>query len=489
MSGKVRADNTNELLIHLLQQVVRQDGEIMLVLEDAHWLDSASWGLALLVPQRVQPILLVLAARPMVEPLPLEYSELLHDPRTEKLVLGTLPPADVISLICQRLGVSELPPALINLITEKTDGNPFFAEEIAYALRDKGAISIAKGECRIINLQATELPDTVQGVITHRIDQMGPAQQLTLKVASVIGRIFEFGTLHDIYPIEADKARLVDYLTGLARLDITQLETPEPDLSYIFKHIITQEVAYDLLLFSQRRELHRAVGSWYEQAYADDLSPFYSFLAFHWQEAQVTPKALDYLEKAGEQALRSYANEEAVRFFSKALSLAEEQRGRGAEEKPTSNLPTFQPSNLPTLHRTARWELRLGEAYASWVKYAEARAHLERGLALLGLPLPSGKVNLTAGLLKLALQQALYRLWPAHFVGRRAAESETLLEAARAYEGLTAVYYFANETIPSLYAALRSLILAEAAGPSPELARGYASVGVILSFVPLHSLA
>jgi class 3 adenylate cyclase/tetratricopeptide (TPR) repeat protein len=502
MSGKVRADNTNELLIHLLQQVVRQDGEIMLVLEDAHWLDSASWGLALLVAQRVQPILLVLATRPMTEPLPLEYSELLRDPRTEKITLGTLPEADMMTLISQRLGVSELPAALMNLISEKTGGNPFFAEEIAYALRDKGAISVVNGECRIIDLQAAELPDTVQGVITHRIDQMGPSQQLTLKVASVIGRIFEFETLRDIYPIEADKTRLIDYLTALARLDITQLETPEPDLSYIFKHIITQEVAYDLLLFSQRRELHRAVGSWYEQTYADDLSPFFSFLAFHWQEAQVTPKALAYLEKAGEQALRNYANEEAVRFFSKALSLAEEVRRRGDEEgqgrrsagekpisnlqSPISNLPT---SNPPALHRTALWELRLGEAYASWVKYAEARAHLERGLALLGQPLPSGKVNLMTGLVGLALQQTLYRLWPARFIGRRAAERETLLEAARAYEGLTAVYYFANETIPSLYAALRSLVLAEAAGPSPELARGYASVGVILSFVPLHGLA
>ncbi|HXV98674.1 MAG TPA: hypothetical protein VEC93_09635, partial [Anaerolineae bacterium] len=350
-------------LLHLLQQAVDKDGEIMLILEDAHWLDSASWGLALLAAQRVDPILLVLATRPMTEPLPAEYSQLLRDPNTQKLLLDTLPMEDLAALVCQRLGVASLPDPLPEMIYTKTGGNPFFGEEYAYALRDNGAISVANGECRIVDLQTVHLlPDTVQGVITSRIDQLAPSQQLTLKVASVIGRIFEFETLHDIHPIEADKIRLTDYLNSLARLDITELEVPEPDLTYIFKHIITQEVAYNMMLFSQRRALHHAVAAWYEQTRADDLSPFYSLLAFHWQQANVIAKALDYLEKAGEQALRHYANEEAVEFFSAALSLAEEQERRGAEEqgsrgareriKTTDQLsPILQPSNLPTLQR------------------------------------------------------------------------------------------------------------------------------------------
>lgn len=154
--------------------------------------------------------------------------------------------------------------------------------------------------------------------------------------------------------------------------------------------------------------------------------------------------------------------------------------------------PTFQPPsgrNPPTCQRRARWELKLGEAYVNWVKFAEGRAHLERGLALLGYPLPQGQLNLVAGLIGQVWQQVLHRLWPARYVGRLAAESDNLLEAARAYEGLMAVSYFANETILSLYVAFRSLNLAETAGPSPELARGYASVGVIIGFVPLQRWA
>jgi hypothetical protein len=254
------------------------------------------------------------------------------------------------------------------------------------------------------------------------------------------------------------------------------------------------------MLFAQRRELHRAVAEWYERTYVEDLSPFYSLLAYHWHMADVILKAVDYLENAGEEALRSYANEEAVDFFGQALSLAEEQRSKSPplqtqveeEEEATAQAQissTPQPSSSITSERRAYWELKLGQAYINWVKFGEGRAHLEQGLAFLGYPLPTTKVGLVAGLIGQILQQTLYRLWPAWYAGRLAAIGTTLLEAARAYEGLTAVYYFANETLLSLYAAFRSLNLAEAAGPSPELARGYTSVGAIIGFIPLHNLA
>ncbi len=489
MSGKVRADNTLELLVNLLQQAVEENGQTgrphLLVLDDAHWLDSASWALTLLVAQRVRPIQLVIVTRPIAEPFPPEYSQLRDAPETELMIMANLPPADTTTLVCQRLGVNGLPKPLARLIQAKSGGNPFFGEELAYALRDAGLINVTNGQCKLApeagDLQSLHWPDTVQGVITSRIDRLAPSQQLTLKVASVIGRSFEFDTLHDIHPIDADKPHLVEYLDSLDKLEITELETPEPDLAYIFKQLTIQEVAYNMMLFSQRRALHRAVAEWYETSYADDLSPFYSLLAYHWRGAEVTPKALDYLEKAGEQALHNYANEEATEFFSTAIALAKKQENR-AEAAPSSPNEAMQP-------RLARWEAKLGEAYVNWAKLNEGRAHLERGLALFGKTLPQTKIGLVAGLVNQIWQQLLHRLWPARYVGRQAGRQEVLLEAARAYEGLTAVYYFANETVLTLYAAFRSLNLAEAAGPSPELARGYTSVGAIIGFIPLHRMA
>jgi tetratricopeptide (TPR) repeat protein len=356
---------------------------------------------------------------------------------------------------------------------------------------------------------AVSLPDTVEDVITSRIDRLAPPQQLILKVASVIGRTFLFVLLHDIHPVEADKPNLPGHLNLLAQLDITQLDKPEPDLTYTFKHVITREVAYNLMLFDQRRELHRSVAEWFEHTYADDLPAFYPLLAYHWSQAignrpgGSTPvtKALDYLEKAGEQALRSYANQEAVRFFSEAIAISKtsldqprqttrrstldgEVRKRGENGSPGLRSPG---SSAPL--RQSRWERQLGEAYLGLGQLAESRAHLEQAVALLGWPQPTRRVRHVTNLLGQILQQVSHRLWPANLTRNSPETKDAHLEVARIYERLGEIYYWSNETLPAIYAALRTLNLAEQVGPSPELARAYANMCLVAGFASLRSLA
>lgn len=192
---------------------------------------------------------------------------------------------EVEELVCQRLGVKSLPAEAARLIREKSEGHPFFGEELAYALRDSGVLLIEGHECRLApglhDLNAISLPDTLEAAITSRIDGLNPSQQLTLKVASVIGRLFAYRMLHAIYPIDADKSYLTDYLSTLTRMSLTLLESEEPDLDYIFKHAVTQQVAYNLMLFSQRRQLHQAMAEWIESNYAQDLASQYTLLAYH----------------------------------------------------------------------------------------------------------------------------------------------------------------------------------------------------------------
>ncbi|MCB0196360.1 MAG: AAA family ATPase, partial [Anaerolineae bacterium] len=487
MTGKVRADNTYELLTLLLQQVAHNGNAIeapyVFIVEDCHWLDSASWQLALLAAQRVSPMVLALVTRPLTEPVPSEYERIVQLPHTIRLVLDTLPHEDIIALLCHRLQVERLPPELTELISDKAQGNPFYSEELLYALRDTGTIKSENGICEIVgDLDETRLPDTVQGVITSRIDRLSPAEQLTLKVASVIGRTFEYKILRDVHPIEADKGDLTRQLVALEDLDITLLETPTPEPAYTFKHIITQEVAYDLMLYAHRQELHRAIALWCEQTYsAEDLQPMYEILAHHWYRADDAQRAIGYLEKAGDDALHDYANAEAVRFFSRAIRLAGESNGQATGSS---------PSTAGQATQRATWELKLGEAYINWVKFKDGREHFEQGLALCGYPVPSGQFTIISGI----INQIGQRLWYS-LRGPKAQPPSTdsnrrlWLEASRAYEGLTAVYYFANEPMLSLFAAFQSLNLAEQAGLSPELARGYASVGIIIGFVPIHRLA
>jgi len=327
LSGKERADKTQNFLVEILQLSTQQSPKL-LVLEDAHWLDSASWTLALQVSQQVQPLLLLISTRPLRDKPPQEYLEILQSIHSKHFSLQALDQSDTLQLVCQRLGVDTLPSPVTNLITQKAQGNPFFSEEIAYALRDTGLITIKYGKCELTSgvstLEQLNLPDTVQGVITSRIDRLSPAMQLTLKIASVIGRTFGFQILQDVHPIEADKEQLTGYLKQLAGFELTPLMTPEPELAYIFKHIITQEVSYNLMLFAQRRSLHQRGAEWYEQHYGQDIPEYYETLAHHYEQAENWEKALPYLVKAGQKAQQAYANPEALAHYNRALNVCQQ---------------------------------------------------------------------------------------------------------------------------------------------------------------------
>lgn len=480
MTGQVRADNTNDLLLRLLQTDAAR-GRLALVLEDAHWMDSASWGLFLRAVQGVHPALLVVATRPPEESSPGPYCQLREHRNLEYLCLGSLSPASVLELIQRRLGVGSLPPPVVALIQEKAAGNPFFSEELTYALRDAGLIQIVDGECVLapgVDLSTVSFPDSVQGVITSRIDRLPPSQQLTLKVASVIGRVFPFHVLRDIYPIEPDRARLPEHVDRLQALELTLSEVPEPLTAYIFKHIITRDVAYNLMLFAQRRQLHRAVASWYEKTHDGELASFYPLLAHHWGHAGDREKTLEYLGKAGEQSLRSGAYVEAVSFFTSALALDAAPPEEGEKPEPT------RAKALRRLH----WESLLSEAYLDSGRLQESREHSRRALQGLGQPIPTSPVAQACHLLWQVGRQFVYRVRRTRPATGSAAEYLLWQEASGAYERLGQVYYFEGDKLGAVHSVLSSLNFAERMGPSPELLRGYSTVSVAANVMAWHRL-
>jgi class 3 adenylate cyclase/tetratricopeptide (TPR) repeat protein len=485
MAAQVQADNLQELLLGLLDMALHDTAErSVLIFDDGEWLDSTSWALLSRAGDRIRALVVVLATRPPNDPIPIEYQQLLTRSDVLHLMLEPLPAADVAALIGQRLDVDHVPAPVIDFIRRKAEGHPFFSEELAFALRDAGLIEIADRQCRlkpgVADLHGLDFPSTIQGVITSRIDRLPPQQRLTVKVASVIGRIFSFRLLNDIYPVRSETDRLHASLDMLTALDITRLDVPEPDLSYIFKHIITQEVAYNLMLFTQRSELHRAVAEWYERTYAADLSPYYSLLAYHWLRAigagPVQPvlrfKAIHYLDQAGLQALRSSAYKEAIAFFDQAAAL----------EPPVDSLQYLDRRKLPAdVRQRAYRYLKWGEAQRSWGTLAESRASFEWAAVLYGYPLPRSSLRVTGELLKQLAVQGLHRLRPARYLGQAPADQrDVLLNTARTYQLLSEIFYFTNEGLLSLYAAILCLNLCEAAGPSYELAEAYAVMCVLI---------
>ncbi len=472
LSGGIRADNARDLLVHLLGRHAG-DGPVALVLEDGHWLDSASWALVAEISRQFPNWLLLLVMRPLAEPVPAEFEKLAALPDTLRIRLAALSPAETLALVCRRLGVRTLPPEVGKLIGDRAAGHPFFCEELAFALRDSGHLEIAGDECRLApgaSLAALALPETVQGAITSRVDRLAPHLQLTLKVASVIGRVFALKTLRAVYPIDADRDALPDHLATLDRLDMTPLELPEPDLTYIFKNVITQQVVYDLMLYAQRQGMHRAVAEWYEREHAADLAAYYPLLAHHWEKAGDGAKTLEYLDKAGELALQSGAYREAIALLEQAEAL-EAKAG------------TARP--LPH----ARRQRLLGEAFIAQGRLGDACSQLERATATLGWPTPkTAWQGLSLGLSHVAWQVRNHLMLD-RYLGCKRDHNEELLEASRAFERLGPVYFWHNAPLKTMFSALAGANLAEWAGDSPELANAYANLCVGTSLTPLRRLS
>ena len=277
MDADVRADNIRLIVTRLVQKAA-DDRPLLLVFDDAQWLDPSSWRLARHVFQSVHSLVAVVAARPFDQPLPSEYQAFLRTCTPRSLALGSLPPADIATLVHNTLGIEGLPDEVMDLLRDKAEGHPLFSKELAYYLRNEGVVVTAppaepgrlpRGRLAPdANLTEVTFPDTVQVVVTSRIDRLDARQQLMLKVASVVGRVFRANVLQDVVPVETDPARFAADLDRLEEADLIAIDTPPPDAAYMFKHAIIQEVAYSLLLFAKRRELHGAVAQWYERCTA-----------------------------------------------------------------------------------------------------------------------------------------------------------------------------------------------------------------------------
>jgi tetratricopeptide (TPR) repeat protein len=350
-------------------------------------------------------------------------------------------------------------------------------------LRDAGILEIADGQCRVapgVDWRAVALPDTVQGVITSRIDRLPAPQQLTLKVASVIGRVFALRVLSEIYPLESDKPHLGDHLDALRRLDLTPLDAPEPELAYIFKHIITQEVAYNLMLFAQRRDLHRLIAEWHERAYANELAAYYPLLAHHWGQAENPGKALAYLEKAGDDALRAGAYGEAAEFFREGLRLMEERDGAPAVSQ--------RPSAAAL--RVGHWKRQLAEAYYGLGRMPAAQQTFAEALTLLGWPPPASRGQWAWALLRELARQGLNRRRPRHQLTAPAEQQPRIREAMRAWERYGRILFMSGDTLGMVYSGVLGTNLTEASTDvDSELARNYINLSIVAAAVPLPALA
>ena len=333
---RARAAAMHDLLADLLAFTSHEGAREAFILDDAHWMDSASLALASRLALRQVPLVMIFATRPIPGPALDAIEALSRGPGARHFVLAPLGPDQSVALACRSLDEAPVPEAVAAVIRSKADGNPLLIQELVQALRDRGLIRVSDGACRVApgagDLRSVLLPDSIQAAVMARLDRLSPSQRLLLKIASVVGRVFESDVVLRLYPGGADEQSLIDDLNALEAMRITVLERSEPTRAYAFGHLAFHEVNYRLMLFSQRRLLHQAMAELLEERHAADLPAVYPLLALHWRkaveggqaEAATLWKAIDRLHRAGEQALQHLANHEAVDFLSGALQLLED---------------------------------------------------------------------------------------------------------------------------------------------------------------------
>ncbi|OJT25589.1 hypothetical protein BO221_06870 [Archangium sp. Cb G35] len=475
MPAPLRTATTRELLVQLLDDRARERPRLV-VLDDAHWMDSASWELALAVQRRVKRLLLVLSTRPPNESTPAEYRQLRDSAGTVHLPLGRMSYEDVLALVRQRLGSRTLPAQAATFIRDRAEGHPLFSEELACALRDAGYLVIERGECRLgarsVEKMALELPGTIQGLITSRIDRLTQQQQLTLKVASVLGRAFPFELLRAVHPVEADRPTLPQQLAELERLDLVQREESGTGPVYAFKHVLIQEAAYHLMAFSQRRELHRAVALLHEREQEERGEQLQPLLAHHWRMAEQPERALEHLERAAEAAVSRGAHAETVALLKRALELA----ASGGE--PVDAL------------RKARWSARLGAAYHALGETEHSLRHCDAALRLLGLTRPGSRAG-WGGRLAWEVTRHVGHMLVGRWLPapRLEAERERLTLAAGIFSTLAQQSFYADRMLEHFAANFTAVNLAEAAREFSTSTPAYNSLGYMAGLGRMHGLA
>lgn len=341
----------NKLLPHLVRErttdalkrlvlALANRRPLVLIVEDVHWIDKATEEVlgALVEAMAETSLLLLLVYRPeylhgwgnkayhariALTKLPDESSaqmvrEILSKPYASKLSLARLSAEQSSHLVRELLGTAEIPPALEQLVATKTDGNPFFVEELTLSLLESGDLVRQNGGYILRRAVHTlYVPATVQGVLLARIDRLTDELKSVLQAAAVIGRVFSHSVLHQVL----GQGNLDSVLAKLEDLEFVYPTSAAPHHEYSFKHVLTQQAVYDALLRPRRTALHEAIGRALEVLHSDRLKEHYELLAYHYSRSTDSDKALEYLARANRKAANANAVLEAKGYFDEALGL------------------------------------------------------------------------------------------------------------------------------------------------------------------------
>lgn len=452
---------------------------LVLVWEDLHWADRSSLSVLqslLTLPDEV-PVALLLAFRAGEGNAPEihEHITRTYPDRARLIELNSLSRDESLQLLGNLLDLNQTPPATREIILNRTDGNALFVEEVVRSLLDTQGGKAANGPGGVAaSVASLRVPDTLYGVVMSRVDRLPSRDRRTLQAASVIGRAFERRLLAAILADEPEAHEIEKSLAELVRREfllapqMNQRETSpvkargSEDAEYIFKHAVTVDVAYQSLLKSERRQLHRRVGEALEGYYADRPGELASTLAYHFESGAVPTKAFTYWVESANRALLLDANQEAVEAYRRALAVA---RSSAADGPATGKLAAVYEG--------------LGDALYLLSQYGAAVEQFDRGLEFRDDAYQRAALHRKRG-------QA-FEKWGRYDAAREAFEAALAemggmldeAEAARIYSGLCLIHYHQGNLDAAAELANLALVLMTQLDNLRGIAQAYNGLGVV----------
>nr|HNB52647.1 tetratricopeptide repeat protein [Anaerolineales bacterium] len=389
MDSTLRQASLFSLIVEMVQTWSQRQPLVMLI-DNAHWMDEASQALTQTLAQQAcgtSPAMIFLAPRPAAPGEPALLPALTELSNHTKIVLPQMSETEVAG-VGERVMGAPLSKLLLDIVRRIARGNPFFVSELLNAMRGGGQITkldtgvwgvsddlldVMQRANFVVQMDAQwhlkeeadlstvkfGIPDSIHGLILSRLDRLPEAHKLTLKVSSVIGHTVDLCLVAMAHPEKKDVTQIETEASFMETEEVMQVEAPE-DRLYAFLHHTTQEVAYDTLLYTQRQQLHRAVA----EALVVQQPEATTQIAHHAYAGELWPLSLRYNLLAGEQAKQLHATQQGLDFFQKALKSAQQ-------------LPEME-----TINERKRIHLALGELFVTTGQYEEVGEHLKTALFL-----------------------------------------------------------------------------------------------------------
>lgn len=361
------------------------------VVEDTHWADPTTLEFVRGVMAMADaPLLIILTFRP-------EFQAPWSGERVTTLALARLAAHETTALVERVAGGKSLPPEVMRQLVARTDGVPLFVEEVTKAVLELGVLAEREDRYELTGpLPGDLIPSTVQGSLNARLDRLGPAKA-TAQLAATIGREFRFDLLRALAPGSDDDLRHgLDRLVGA---ELIRRVDEVPDETYLFKHALVQDAAYQSLLRKSRRELHARIAETLLSRFPEMVQHRPELVAQHYTEAGQAEPAIRYWLGAGQLAVSRAANPEAVALIQRGLALVpdmpEDARGAQELELLMAIVPALIASQgwaSPELHRV----YERAEDLTSRVGHMGHRLTLLAGL--MGYHFVSGRIRQALGL-------------------------------------------------------------------------------------------